>query len=365
MVCFRHLEIGPMYRVTVDRKGIDFARAAVAFALGRTDADAAHIALQRWGEQGAPYVVVKAAVAAIGMNAGDAGVGLASPLGAQEFVASVQQGAIIGRLLGRPELPLNTRTLAITSGATAHWVKAKSPKPVSRLSLAGETLPPLKTAALIVTTREVVQRSDPKTEARFNADLQRACVELLDQTFIDPANSGVADESPASITSGATPIASSGNPATDVAALVEAFDGDLASAYFITDPTTATGLAMARDASGSFMFPDVGPRGGSLLGIPLLTSRSSPRDSSGGILVLLDASAVGVGVEGARVARSEQATLQMNDAPDDPPTATSVQVSLWQSGLVAFLVELFANWKLARSGAVALVTGANYPTDAP
>jgi hypothetical protein len=353
-----------MYRVTVDRKGIDLARAAIACALGRTDADAANIAAKRWGEQSAPYVVVKAAVAAVGMNAGEGGGDLASPVAAQEFFAAVQQQSIIGRLQGRVELPLNTRTLGIVSGATAHWVKTKSPKPVSRLSLSGEVLQPRKTAALIVTTKEVVERSNPQTEARFNADLQRACVELLDQTFIDPTNLGSADESPASITNGATPIASSGEPGLDIAALIAAFEGDLASAYFITDPTTATQIALARDASGGFMFPDVGPRGGSLLGIPLLTSRSSPRDSSGGILVLLDASAVGVGVEGARVARSEQATLQVNDVPDDPVSATSVQVSLWQSDLVAFLVELLANWKLARPGAVAVVTAANYSTTA-
>lgn len=244
-------------------------------------------------------------------------------------------------------------------------MRAGSPKPVSRLSLSGEILSSLKVAATLVTTRELIARSIPQTEQRFNADLQRASVELLDQTFIDPANSGVADETPASVTNGATPIASTGNPGSDVAALIAAFDGDLASAYFVTDPTTATQIALARDAGGSFQFPDASPRGGSLLGIPLLTSRSSPRDSSGGILVLLDASAVGVGTEGARAARSEQASLQMNDQPDDPATAATVQISLWQSNLVAFLVEISANWKLAKPDAVAVISGANYPTDTP
>ena len=99
------------------------------------------------------------------------------------------------------------------------------------------------------------------------------------------------------------------------------------------------------------------------MGIPLLTSKSSPRDSSGGNLVLLDASAVGVGVEGVRVARSEQATLQMSDTPDDPVSAATELVSLWQSNLVAFLVEVFANWKLAKPDAVAVVTGATYATE--
>lgn len=113
------------------------------------------------------------------------------------------------------------------------------------------------------------------------------------------------------------------------------------------------------------MFPDVGPRGGSLLGIPLLTSRTSTHDSSGGVLTLLDASAVGVGMDTVRVARSEHATLQMSDTPDDPTTAATVQVSLWQSNLVAFLVEIFANWKPAAPNRVAVISGATYPTSTP
>ena len=308
------------------------------------------------GEDGAPHVIVKAAVAPVD------GTALVSVSAAAEFFATVQAGAVLGKLQV-VQVPLNTRMVSITQGTVASWVKAGSPKPISRLSLAGEVLEPRKVSAILVTTKELIERSDPKTEARFNADLQRACVELLDASFVDPSNAGVADESPASITNGVVAMGSTGNPGEDVAALVAAFNGDLASAFFITDPTTATEIALARDAGGSFAFPDCGARGGSIVGIPLLTSKSSPRDSSGGNLVLLDASAVGVGVEGVRVARSEQATLQMSDTPDDPVSAATELVSLWQSNLVAFLVEVFANWKLAKPDAVAVVTGATYATE--
>jgi hypothetical protein len=352
-------EVAAVSQVSLPPRGLMLARSAIAFALARTNADAVAIAERRWGAQSGSYqYVAKAAVDVVD------GAALMQTSAPQEFLAAVQPMTIVGRLQGRVELPLNTRTLAITSGATASWRKANSPKPVSRLSLAGETLSPLKVTSLIVVTKEVVQRGDSRTEARFNADLQRAVIELLDSTFIDPGNGGTADETPASITNGATPIASTGNPGEDVAALIAGFAGDLGNAYFICDPLTATQIALARDASSGFVFPDVGPRGGSLLGIPLLTSRSSPRDSSGGILVLVDAGAIGVGVEGVRVARSEQASLQMNDTPDDPVSATTVQVSLWENGLVGFLVEISANWKLARPGAVAVVTGASYATSA-
>jgi HK97 family phage major capsid protein len=272
----------------------------------------------------------------------------------------VQPLTILGRLQGKLELPFNTRTLSIVDGSTAHWVGPGKPKPLTRASFAGEVLSPLKMAAPLVITKELAQLGDARSEALFTSDLTRSCTRLLDESFISPDNAGVPNEKPASITSGATPIPSSGDPAADVGALIGAFNGDLASAFLITDPLTGAELALARDAGGSFSFPDASSRGGSILGFPLLISRSSPRDSSGGNLVLLDASAVGAATEGVRVSRSEQATVQMSDTPDNPATASTVRVSLWQANLVGLLVELFANWKLAAPDRVAVVTGANY-----
>lgn len=87
MVCFATLRFAPMYRVTVDGKGVAFARACIAFALARTDADAADIAMSRWGERSAPHLYVKSAVDPIGT--GEGGGVLASPSAAAEFFATV------------------------------------------------------------------------------------------------------------------------------------------------------------------------------------------------------------------------------------------------------------------------------------
>jgi hypothetical protein len=50
-----------------------------------------------------------------------------------------------------------------------------------------------------------------------------------------------------------------------------------------------------------------------------------------------------------------QPDLQMNDAPDSPPTAATVMVSTWQRNLTAIKVERWINWT-ARTGAVATLT---------
>ena len=57
---------------------------------------------------------------------------------------------------------------------------------------------------------------------------------------------------------------------------------------------------------------------------------------------------------------SNQASLQMDTAPTNPPTATTVMVSLWQMNMVGIRAERFINWTKRRAGAVQYITGAAY-----
>jgi hypothetical protein len=50
----------------------------------------------------------------------------------------------------------------------------------------------------------------------------------------------------------------------------------------------------------------------------------------------------------------------MNDAPDNPTTATSVLVSLWQNNLVGIRAERFVNWLPRRTGVVQWIENAAY-----
>jgi hypothetical protein len=228
------------------------------------------------------------------------------------------------------------------------------------MSILGDTLPPLKAVGIQCVTKEFARSTSPVTEARLRADMIRAHAELIDTTFIDRNNAGSADEMPASVTFGATVIPSSGSAAVDIPALIAAFEGDLLSAAFVTDPVSAAGIALSRDAGGSPLYPDVGVLGGQLLGLPLIVSRSSPRDSNGGQVVLLDAGAVAFGSEGVRVAVSEQATLAMRDDPDSP----AEMVSLFQVDSIAILSEISVNWKVQRPGSVIVASDVNYPVEA-
>ena len=160
---------------------------------------------------------------------------------------------------------------------------------------------------------------------------------------------------PASITSAATPIASSGtsaaNALTDFKALRAAFTAanpNAAGTVLLASPRNATALAMACNAP---MWEDGAP----LFGVTVLTSTAL-----GTNLVMLDPSGVLVALDDIEIDASKNASVEMEVPVTDPSTAATVYRSVWQMNLVALKVTAFANWKLARASAVAIVSGAAY-----
>lgn len=344
--------------LSVIPRGTLFVRSLLSQARAGSSGDPVEVARANYGDRVAYNV--KATVAAGSIGSGDWGEALATPEQA-EFFAIVRQQSILGRISGLREIPLNTRVQTVAAGLSAYWVSASAPKPLCKASILGSTLKPLKLAGLFVGTQELFRSANSSAEGRLRDDLSRAIAEEMDRAFIDPSNAGVTGERPASVTNGVVPIPSTNSPGTDIAALVEGFSGDLMASVFVTDPLTAAEIALARDAGGAFQFPDAGPRGGSLLGLPLIVSRSSPRDSSGGQLVLLDPTGIAFGAEGIRATTSEEATLEMVDDPAGP----SEQVSMFQTNSVAILAEARVNWEVQRAGSVAVISGAGYATVSP
>jgi hypothetical protein len=62
---------------------------------------------------------------------------------------------------------------------------------------------------------------------------------------------------------------------------------------------------------------------------------------------------------------SEQALLQMDNAPDSPAVATTVLVSTWQMNYLAVLCERTFGAKLLRSDGIAKIVSANYTGNSP
>lgn len=336
--------------VTTVPKGRTFIRSLIVRSISSASSMEGMMAYSssRWGDyQGG--LVAKTAVSAITQNE----VGESA---AKEFFSLVMEKSLLRRLSGLRQVKFRTKMLKIVSGATGYWTGESKPTPLSKQVLDGSTINPLKVNCIICCTDEAIQVAGEVTESGLQADMERAVVDALDTALLDATNAGVVDERPASITYGAPNISASADAAADVTDLINLFDGDLGAAYFVTDSKTATNMAMLRNASGALVFPDVGARGGSVIGIPLLISRASPVDSSGGQLALIDPTGIAYAADPISVEKAQHATLAMSDTPESEPE----QVSLWQTGTVAFRSILTANWEVQRAGGVAFLSGAGW-----
>nr|WP_298117415.1 phage major capsid protein [uncultured Pseudomonas sp.] len=358
--------------------GIAFARAAKCLALGHLEhRDAITIAKSLYeGQEGViaatHRLVTKAAVAAATTSDST----WAGPLVGEEtnvfadFVEYLRPQTILGRFGqgGVPALrnvPFRTPLIGHTSGGDGYWVGEGNAKPLTKFDFSRTTLGPLKVANIAVATMETIRDSSPSADGIIRDQLAAALRERLDIDFIDPDKAAVADVSPASILNGVSGIASSGTDADAVRADVKAvFDAFIAaknaptSGVWIMSATTALALSLMRNPLGQVEFPGIGMTGGTFEGLPAIISEYVPTDSSGSIVALVNANDIYMGDEGGiDLSMSTEASLQMDSAPDNPTTASTVLVSLWQRNLVGFRAERTINWARRRASAVAYLTG--------
>jgi HK97 family phage major capsid protein len=153
--------------------------------------------------------------------------------------------------------------MLLGGGAAGFFVGENKAIPASRAAVSGTTLARKRVGGIMVVTKEAVEATGRLAAQAFDQDLQRAVRFALDEAFLDPSGDG-SGPAPQSITYGANSQASSGDIATDLAALIENFHGDLASAAFIAHPNLAAQIATARDTGGTYLFVDLGPGGGSV-----------------------------------------------------------------------------------------------------
>ena len=339
--------------VSILPKGSAFVRGAIAIAVAKGDMlQASEYAAHRWGERSPAVSVTRAAVAGGSTAEGNWGSALATEAAASaaEFMTIVRRLSIVGRLAGLRRVPPITPVIAQVGGAEGAWVKEGAPIPLSNMSFERLVMPTLKVAAMCVVSEELLRSSDPSAEATIQADLVRAVVEASDAAFIDPLNAGVAAQQPASVTYGVTPIAASGVMRADIDRLVASFEGDLQSAYFVGAPKLLAQIAGEE-------FPNVGARGGEILGIPALASSGVPNNADAEYrLALVDPTGIVFTANdgAAEIKVSRQGAIQMRD---DPVTGGAPMVSMFQVNAVAIAALLHENWQAVRPGSAALLDG--------
>jgi HK97 family phage major capsid protein len=292
-----------------------------------------------------------------------------------DFVEFLRPQTIIGQfgtgnIPSLNRIPFNVRIAGQTTGGNGYWVGEGAPKPLTQFDFTATELRWAKVASIAVLTNELIRFSSPSAERLVRDGLAAAIIERIDLDFVNPAKTAVANVSPASITNGATAIASSGSTADDIRADVQALWAPFIAArnpprtaVYIMDSTTALALSMMQNPLGQSEFPGLTMNGGVFLGVPVVVSDYLPSDTSGGMIVLVNARDIWLADDGqVTIDASREASLQMLDNPTNNSasgTATSL-VSMFQTNSTAFLAERYINWARRRSSGVAYLTGVNY-----
>jgi HK97 family phage prohead protease len=301
----------------------------------------------------------------------------ASPLiaytqAAAEFAEFLRPATIIGRIPGLRRVPFNIQVPRMTAGASVGWVGENAPKPVSSEAFDTITLRWAKAAGIVVLTQELMRFSNPAAEALVRADLSRAMAQFLDAQFVDPTVAAVTNVSPASITNGVTAVTPTGTTASAFRADVKTLLAPLLTAnipldsgVWIMHTSLAISLSLMQNSLGQQVFPGMTKTGGTLLGFPVIASTNVPATggspADGYALIFAIADEIMLADDGNTVIdASDQASIQMDTAPDSPPSASTPVVSFWQMNFVGLRAERWINWQKRRTQAVQYMAGTKY-----
>lgn len=349
--------------------GVLFARYVRAMAIAKGDPMSAEAYAQGqswWRTTPGVESAIKGAITAVDQD----GLSIAMRPVNRDFAEFMRKRTLIGRMAGLRRVPFKVRMLKATAGISAGWIAEGAPIPVQRMQISdvGEQLFPLKCGGISILTMDLMRHSNPVADGVVAADLAAGIVEAMDAQFIDPAAGGVADTSPPSITHDATSFESRGQTVAaidadlaDMLAVLTAAKLSLDTAAWVMSPGTAAHLAGKRGAgSDSLAYPGMTARGGTLMGLPVLTSTACAASGSPGesFVALVEASEILLADDGeADLSVTGTAAVQMDDAPS---AGAQQLVSLWENGLVGIRGYRWANWKPRRSGAVAVLRGVTY-----
>lgn len=270
--------------------------------------------------------------------------------GISEFRAALERKILPAVIDGAWKIPFAIPFSLQSGPATATWIDEGAPIRVSGFVSAAVRLPPRKIATISVLTGELLRATGSKADATIIRILTNALAAAVNSTFVSSvAASGGA---PGGIAENAASISSTGDTAAEISSdlsalisLADSADVDLAQSSWLMSPAKAALIAAALG------LPNLGLRGGFLLGAPALVDRAIGSD-----VLLVDGSRVAVALGNPDVMPAESATLEMLDNPTNASsdgTATNM-VSLFQTDSIALRATLAVNWAAAADSVFAL-----------
>jgi hypothetical protein len=241
-------------------------------------------------------------------------------------------------------VPLQTEVSVTSTGATAFSVGEGQLKSISRLTLSDGQLDPQKAVAILVITDALFRMGGALAANLFQEELSNAIGVETDRAFL------------ASITSGITPIASSGVTAAAIIADIEAALSQLTTnarsqVFLVVPPEVAKYWATTLNGTTG-AYPTLSYKGGSIFGYDVVVT-----DVATNTLTAFDATQIAANGGTIELDASKEATVQLSDTPDSPPTASTNVQSFFQLNLVG--LRATRTWGAERLGSRSVATISN------
>jgi HK97 family phage major capsid protein len=237
-------------------------------------------------------------------------------------------------------LPFRTKLAVSVTAITATETAEADEKPVFDLAFTATELEPRKASATVVISKELARLGGDNANALILRELRNAVI------------AGTDSVATAALIAATSPIQSSGNVLTDLAALLAAVPSGASSRlFFVIEPSQAKILATLPGVNGA-AFPQMNVNGGSIGGVTVLVSGQL----AAGTAVLFDATAIAAASENVTLFASREAVVTMAEASS---------VSLWQQDLVALRAERWFGFSLLRAYGVASLSGVDYSGVSP
>jgi len=285
-----------------------------------------------------------------------------------DFIEYLNASTVYDRL-GLRSVPANVTIKGQDGAATGFWVGQSKSIPATTGDFSTVNLTPLKVAAIAVTSNELLRDSSPSAEQLVRDALVQASSQRVDQTFLSntAASSGV---SPAGILNGVTALGSNGQDDAAVREDLKELYAPFISANIPTDgltlvmhPNLAVSIGLIANALGQDAFPNIGPNGGTLRGVPVVTGHNVGATH---IIMLKPSEIWRIGDSGVEVSLSREATIEQDTAPagasDTPTAASATLMSMFGTESTAFKVVRSINYQKRRTQAAQWISDALYGT---
>ena len=280
---------------------------------------------------------------------------------AEAFLGTTSYGSLLDTILeGAMNVPLMRNIVVVSGGGTVGSVVTEGQAhPSFKMTLDTDSgVPEISVVAMCAVTLDLLTMAGPRGDRLLSSELQKALRRAQDSAALLALAPAVSPPDIAIITAtGTTPTAAW----ADIRNLIGALTLDTQSRVVLgVSPTRAERMALWLSTNGERAFPGMTLMGGEIAGMSVTVSDRIADDE----VLAVDSSGIAGSAGAILPDLSNQATIQLDTTPDNPTSASTVMIALWQRNMRAIRLQRRFGLKRVRDGSVAKLSNVlwNNPT---